>query len=130
MLVNVNPAYRSHELQYVLEKSAIRVLFLHERDQRAGYRAILGVSLEDVNCWFASSLRLSRCSGYHRDRPTWGLGSGPEGVALLCARPHRSDDVIDDAVGGFPLHHQLRPVHAELRHDVLESLDVQAMELG
>ena len=50
MLVNVNPAYRSHELQYVLEKSAIRVLFLHERDQRADYRAILGVSLEDVNC--------------------------------------------------------------------------------
>jgi fatty-acyl-CoA synthase len=50
VLVNVNPAYRSHELQYVLRKSKIRVLFLHERDQRADYRAILAKSLEDVNC--------------------------------------------------------------------------------
>lgn len=50
VLVNVNPAYRSHELQYVLKKSRIRVLFLHERDQRADYRAILAQSLEDVDC--------------------------------------------------------------------------------
>ena len=40
-LVNVNPAYRSHELRYVLHKSRIRALFLHERDARADYRAIL-----------------------------------------------------------------------------------------
>lgn len=40
-LVNVNPAYRSHELRYVLRKSRIRALFLHERDARADYRAIL-----------------------------------------------------------------------------------------
>lgn len=41
VLVNVNPAYRSHELRYVLEKSRIRALFLRERDARADYRAIL-----------------------------------------------------------------------------------------
>lgn len=40
VLVNVNPAYRSHELQYVLLKSRIRMLFLHERDARADYRKI------------------------------------------------------------------------------------------
>lgn len=43
-LVNVNPAYRSHELRYVLHRSRIRALFLHERDARADYRAILSES--------------------------------------------------------------------------------------
>jgi fatty-acyl-CoA synthase len=41
ILVNVNPAYRSHDLRYVLRKSRIRALFLHERDARANYREIL-----------------------------------------------------------------------------------------
>ena len=41
VLVNVNPAYRSHELRYVLGKSRIRALFLHDHDARANYREIL-----------------------------------------------------------------------------------------
>jgi fatty-acyl-CoA synthase len=41
VLVNVNPAYRSHELRYVLRKSRMKVLFLRERDARADYRSIL-----------------------------------------------------------------------------------------
>jgi fatty-acyl-CoA synthase len=41
VLVNVNPAYRSHELRYVLRKSRIRALMLHERDARVSYREIL-----------------------------------------------------------------------------------------
>ena len=41
VLVNVNPAYRSHELAYVVRKSAIKVLFLREKDARTNYRAIL-----------------------------------------------------------------------------------------
>ena len=44
VLVNVNPAYRSHELRFVLKKSRIKALFLHERDARADYRAILAES--------------------------------------------------------------------------------------
>jgi fatty-acyl-CoA synthase len=44
VLVNVNPAYRSHELRYVLRKSRIRALFLHERDAHANYREILAES--------------------------------------------------------------------------------------
>jgi fatty-acyl-CoA synthase len=44
VLVNVNPAYRSHELRYVLQKSRIRGLFLRERDARANYREILDES--------------------------------------------------------------------------------------
>ncbi len=41
ILVNVNPAYRSHELRYVLQMSRMRALFLNERDSRADYAAIL-----------------------------------------------------------------------------------------
>ena len=44
VLVNVNPAYRSHELRFVLQKSKIRALFLRESDSRANYREILSES--------------------------------------------------------------------------------------
>lgn len=45
VLVNVNPAYRSHELRYVLQKSRMKALFLRQKDSRADYRAILNESL-------------------------------------------------------------------------------------
>lgn len=41
-LVNVNPAYRSHELQYTLQKSRMKALFLWHSDKRADYEEILG----------------------------------------------------------------------------------------
>ena len=41
ILVNVNPAYRSHDLAFVLKKSGMRALALWERDARADYRSIL-----------------------------------------------------------------------------------------
>jgi len=41
VLVNVNPAYRSHELSFVLRKSRMRALFLREKDQRSNYGQIL-----------------------------------------------------------------------------------------
>ncbi len=41
VMVNVNPAYRSHELAYVLRKSGMRAIFLREKDARANYREIL-----------------------------------------------------------------------------------------
>ncbi|HKS75345.1 MAG TPA: AMP-binding protein [Terriglobales bacterium] len=40
-LVNVNPAYRTHELAFALERSRMKVLFLWERDNRAQYAQIL-----------------------------------------------------------------------------------------
>lgn len=58
VLVNVNPAYRSHELRFVLQKSAIRVLFLHEGDARADYRRILAESVEGVNCLLERAIYL------------------------------------------------------------------------
>jgi fatty-acyl-CoA synthase len=44
ILVNINPAYRTSELSFVLRKSRIRALFLHERDHRAEYREIFEAS--------------------------------------------------------------------------------------
>lgn len=41
VLVNVNPAYRTHELSFVLRKSRMKALFLHRRDHRSDYEAIL-----------------------------------------------------------------------------------------
>ena len=41
VLVNVNPAYRSRELGFVLRKSAMRALVLREKDARADYRNVL-----------------------------------------------------------------------------------------
>jgi fatty-acyl-CoA synthase len=41
ILVNVNPASRSHELAYILEKSRMKVLFRRDSDARANYAEIL-----------------------------------------------------------------------------------------
>ena len=41
VLVNVNPANRTHELSFVLRKSRMRALFLHAQDKRSNYKSIL-----------------------------------------------------------------------------------------
>jgi fatty-acyl-CoA synthase len=41
-LVNVNPAYRSHELQFTLARSRMKALFLWHKDKHADYEEILG----------------------------------------------------------------------------------------
>jgi fatty-acyl-CoA synthase len=41
VLVNVNPAYRAHELSFVLKKSGMKALFLCQKDKRTDYSAIL-----------------------------------------------------------------------------------------
>ena len=82
VLVNVNPAYRSHELRYVLKKSHIRALFLREKDARANYREILAESrngdslpLEHI-VWLGDDFvgrddrRRRRFSAAARNRPT------------------------------------------------------------
>jgi fatty-acyl-CoA synthase len=46
VLVNVNTAYRSHELSFALERSRMKVVFLWERDCRAEYAKIL----EEARC--------------------------------------------------------------------------------
>jgi len=47
VLVNVNPAYRSSELAFVLRKSRMKALFLWEQDKRSDYRAIVNEAIAD-----------------------------------------------------------------------------------
>ncbi len=41
ILVNINPAYRSHELRYVLKQSGVRFLIAAERFKTSDYRAMI-----------------------------------------------------------------------------------------
>lgn len=49
VLVNVNPAYRAHDLAYILERSEMKAIFLHERDARATYAEILDQATQQSN---------------------------------------------------------------------------------
>ena len=49
VLVNVNPAYRSHELQFVLRKSGMKAIFLRENDARVRFLDILQEARRDAD---------------------------------------------------------------------------------
>ena len=49
ILVNVNPAYRAHELAFTLRKSRMKALFLWERDGRSEYAQILAEARHGQN---------------------------------------------------------------------------------
>jgi fatty-acyl-CoA synthase len=58
VLVNVNPANRSHELGFVLRKSGMKAIFVHERDARADYREILQNARRDQDLSLAHAIFL------------------------------------------------------------------------
>ena len=58
VLVNVNPANRSHELGFVLRKSGMKAIFLYERDARANYREILQEARRGQNLPLAHAMFL------------------------------------------------------------------------
>jgi len=58
VLVNVNPANRSYELGFVLRKSGMKAIFLHERDARADYREILHSARGDQDLRLAHTIYL------------------------------------------------------------------------
>ena len=41
VLVNVNPNYRADDLRYILDRSRMKAIFLHEKDNRVDYRDVL-----------------------------------------------------------------------------------------
>ncbi|MFF3458910.1 AMP-binding protein [Streptomyces sp. NPDC002730] len=41
IMVNINPAYRAHELEYVLKQAGISVLFASQRHKTSDYRALV-----------------------------------------------------------------------------------------
>ncbi|MBI4908568.1 MAG: AMP-binding protein [Acidobacteria bacterium] len=63
VLVNVNPAYRSYELRYVLGKSGMRALFLREKDARSDYRSILEEARGGLECALRDVI--------YFEHPTW-----------------------------------------------------------
>jgi fatty-acyl-CoA synthase len=63
VLVNVNPAYRSHELAFVLRKSRMKALVLREKDARANYRDILDAASDGQDLPLQHSIFL--------DQPSW-----------------------------------------------------------
>jgi fatty-acyl-CoA synthase len=48
VLVNINPAYRSHELAYVLKQSDAKALFLIERFKSSDYFAMLNTAVPEL----------------------------------------------------------------------------------
>jgi fatty-acyl-CoA synthase len=70
ILVNVNPAYRSHELSYVLRVSRIKYLFMRESDNHANYRKILEESLAGQDCDLEGAIYL--------DSPDWDALLDPQ----------------------------------------------------
>jgi fatty-acyl-CoA synthase len=78
-LVNVNPAYRSHELQFTLTRSRMKALFLWHSDKHADYQEILGRACHGLD------LALEHVIYF--DSPEWSAlldaeGQLPEHVAV------------------------------------------------
>jgi fatty-acyl-CoA synthase len=84
-LVNVNPAYRSHELQFTLTRSRMKALFLWHRDKRADYEEILGRARH--------GLELALEHTIYFDSPEW--------PALLDAEGRLPDHVAVDDVANI-----------------------------
>jgi fatty-acyl-CoA synthase len=127
VLVNVNPAYRSHELAFVMRKSRMRALFLWEHDRRANYAEILAEAKvpEGMQVHFFGSGTFAPVPG--ADVPDHGVGDdvtniqytsgttgSPKGVLLthrnilnngmLAARQMRVDEK-DSLCCPVPLYH-------------------------
>jgi fatty-acyl-CoA synthase len=68
--VNVNTAYRSHDLGYVLRASHIKYLFLHESDSHANYREILQETLATQSCDLQGAI--------YFDTPEWDALLDPQ----------------------------------------------------
>ncbi len=84
-LVNVNPAYRSHELGYTLSRSRMKALFLWHRDKRANYEEILDRARHGLSLDLAHTL--------YFDSPEW--------PALLDAEGRLPDHVAVDDVANI-----------------------------
>ncbi len=78
-LVNVNPAYRSHELHFTLTRSRMKALFLWHKDKRADYEEILGRARHGLDLALEHTI--------YFDSPEWPAlldaeGRLPEAVAV------------------------------------------------
>jgi len=84
-LVNVNPAYRSHELQFTLTRSRMKALFLWHKDRHADYEEILGRARLGLNLALEHTI--------YFDTPEW--------PAFLDAEGRLPDNVAVDDVANI-----------------------------
>ncbi len=84
-LVNVNPAYRSHELQFTLMRSHMKALFLWHKDKHADYEEILGRARHGLDLALEHTI--------YFDSPEW--------PALLDAEGRLPDHVAVDDVANI-----------------------------
>jgi fatty-acyl-CoA synthase len=101
VLVNLNPAYRVLDLRLILQRSELKILFLHEKDNRASYARILQEAvggqqialthtiLLEAEAWrdmLASGADFPECGGNTNDvvniQYTSGTTGAPKGVLL------------------------------------------------
>jgi fatty-acyl-CoA synthase len=84
-LVNVNPAYRSHELQFTLTRSRMKALFLWHKDKRADYEEVLGRACRGLDLALQHTI--------YFDSPEW--------PALLDAEGQLPDHVAVDDIANI-----------------------------
>ena len=100
-LVNINPAYRAHELEYVLRRSRIQAIFLKEADEKSTYADVLAQAIHGRELPLAHTIFIGGDSWrdfleygceipHHRTSPgdvaniqyTSGTTGNPKGVLL------------------------------------------------
>jgi fatty-acyl-CoA synthase len=84
-LVNINPAYRSHELGFTLTRSRMKALFLWHKDKHADYEEILGRARHGLDLELEHTI--------YFDTPEW--------PALLDAEGRLPDHVASDDVANI-----------------------------
>ncbi len=84
-LVNINPAYRSHELGFTLTRSRMKALFLWHKDKHADYEEILGRARHGLDLALEHTI--------YFDSPEW--------PALLDAEGRLPDYVAPDDVANI-----------------------------
>src|SRR5579859_7109489 len=77
VLVNINPAYRSHELGYVLQQSGVRLLVSAESFKTSNYRAMA----EEVRGGIAALERVIYLGSAQWDALLAAGAAGPDGAA-------------------------------------------------
>jgi len=81
-LVNLNPAYRPHELSFVLRKSGLKVLFMHQSDARTNYVTVLE---ESIGLCGGQTIGLERT--IYLETPQWREFLRPPQPAMSSVHP-------------------------------------------